>query len=136
MKNAHTLWNIVLVGSGGFIGAVGRYLIGGWIYRLFPSAGFPWGTLFVNVCGCILIGFLGGLSEFRYALRPGGRLFLMIGILGGFTTFSSFGFETFNMAREGKTIGVGANFGLHAAAALGAVWLGYALSYLITGAKS
>ena len=83
---------ILLVGCGGFIGAVLRYLVSVGTLRLL---GTPlYGTLVVNVVGCLLIGFLGGLAEERQYLGPQVRLFLFVGLLGGFTTFSSVAYET------------------------------------------
>jgi len=91
------LTRAALVGFGGFIGSVARYLMAGAVHRVADRALFPSGTLAVNVLGCLAIGFLGGLAESRGVLSASARLFLLIGVLGGFTTFSSFGFET--MAR-------------------------------------
>ncbi len=72
-------------------------MISGWVQRLVVTGVFPYGTLVVNVLGCFLIGILGGLAEYRQVLEPGQRLFLMIGVLGGFTTFSTFAFETLSL---------------------------------------
>lgn len=73
---------IALVGSGGFLGSVLRYTISGVVHRFVPFATLPYGTLFVNISGCLLIGILGGLSASRSLLGPNLRLFLMLGILG------------------------------------------------------
>ena len=89
-----SLW----VGAGGFIGAGLRFLVSGWVYQLVPNAGFPWGTLVVNVLGCLVLGLLGGLAEFRGVLSATSRLFLFMGVLGGFTTFSTLAFETVVLA--------------------------------------
>lgn len=120
----HLLW----VGSGGFAGAIGRYLLSGWVHRLLPAAQFPWGTLAVNVAGCLLIGLLAGLADVRQLFSPEARLFLLIGCLGGFTTFSTFGYETLALAREAETLKALANIALHLGAGLAAVWLGAALA--------
>jgi len=91
----------LLVGFGGFAGSVLRFLVGGWAQRLVPGAGFPVGTLAVNVAGCLAIGFLGGLVEHRQLFDPAQRLFVLVGILGGFTTFSTFAFETLALGESG-----------------------------------
>jgi CrcB protein len=96
------LQQAVYVGVGGFIGSVLRFIIGGWAQRLSPMGGFPIGTLTVNVLGCLLIGLLGGLADQRQLLDAGQRLFLMVGVLGGFTTFSSFALETLGLAQDGE----------------------------------
>lgn len=121
---AQLLW----VGSGGFAGAVGRYLVSGWVHRLLPAAQFPWGTVAVNVLGCGLVGLLAGLVDLRQLLSPEARLFLVIGCLGGFTTFSTFGYETLALAREAELLRAAANVTLQLGAGLVAVWLGYALA--------
>lgn len=96
------LQQVVYVGLGGFIGSALRFLVGGWAQRLAPMGGFPVGTLAVNVIGCLLIGLLGGLADQRQMLDAGQRLFLMVGVLGGFTTFSSFALETLGLAQDGE----------------------------------
>lgn len=126
---------ILLVGAGGFLGASFRYLISGWVMRWFSNPTFPWGTLTVNVLGCLVIGFLAGLGESRQVLSAETRAFLMIGVLGGLTTFSSFGYETFTLLRSGEILRCLANVLLHMTVALGSVWLGFAASGLL-GAKS
>lgn len=95
------MWKIVLIGIGGFIGAVSRYSAGGLVHRLYAGP-FPWGTMVVNFTGCLLIGFLATMSEDYGLFRPETRLFLFVGVLGGFTTFSTFGFETFSFLRSGS----------------------------------
>jgi fluoride exporter len=94
---------VFLVGAGGFLGAILRYAVGGWVHDMLNNASFPYGTLIVNAIGCLLIGFLSGLAESRSVFGPQARLFIFIGILGGFTTFSSFAYETFSLARILKT---------------------------------
>jgi CrcB protein len=118
----------LLVGAGGFIGSVLRWACSGWVYRLVPAARIPWGTLVVNVLGCFAIGLLAGMAEGRHLLGPRARLFLMAGLLGGFTTFSTFGYETMQLIRDGEHARAAANVVLQVAASLAAVWLGYALS--------
>ena len=91
--------NILLVGVGGFIGAAARYLAVMAVNRFAMSSLFPYGTLFVNVFGCLMIGFLGGMAANRQFLAERSRLLVFTGILGGFTTFSAFGLETFFLVR-------------------------------------
>lgn len=114
----------LLVGLGGFVGAIGRYALGGGVHRLFPAAHFPWGTLTVNVLGCLLMGVLGAAADVRGVLSPEARTLLMIGTLGGFTTFSSFAYETLSLARDGQSLGMLGNVVLHFGLCLLAVWLG------------
>lgn len=120
--------NVLLAGLGGFIGSALRYLLNGAIYRLLNYPTFPFGILIVNVLGCLFIGFLGGLAENRDAFSPELRVFFMIGVLGGFTTFSSFGYDTFNLLRDGQISFAFANVTLQVVLGLTAVWLGYVVS--------
>ncbi|NQU68047.1 MAG: fluoride efflux transporter CrcB [Candidatus Marinimicrobia bacterium] len=90
---------ILFVGFGGFIGAVSRYLTSGIVTR-FVQHGFPWGTLVVNFLGCILLGIFTGFILEKNVSWPLHEFFV-IGVLGGFTTFSAFGLETFQMLKTG-----------------------------------
>ena len=92
---------ILLSGFGGFIGSALRYWISLMAYRVFGQD-FPYGTLVVNVLGCLLIGFVMTVFEERFVFSANVRIFLTIGILGGFTTFSSFSYETIGLIREGS----------------------------------
>jgi len=91
---------VFAVALGGAIGSVLRYWCSGAAYRLFGS-GFPWGTLTVNLLGSAVIGFLFAAFE-RSAAHPATRMFVLMGILGGFTTFSSFSIENLNLLRDGQ----------------------------------
>ena len=93
--------NILLVGAGGGIGSILRYLCQKWVYQLYPSI-FPWGTFLVNIVGCFLIGVFFAASEKATVVTAGWRLFLMTGICGGYTTFSAFAFENMNLVRSGN----------------------------------
>ncbi len=115
---------LMLVGAGGFVGSALRFLISGWAQRLAATGGFPYGTLAVNVLGCLLIGLLGGLAEYRQVLTPGQRLFLMVGILGGFTTFSTFGYETWALAQDSEYLKAIANTLLQVVLGFAAVFVG------------
>jgi CrcB protein len=120
------LSHALLVGIGGFLGSSLRYLVSGWVHGALPGSAFPWGTLVVNVLGCLAIGFLGGLADFRGVFGPGQRVFLFIGVLGGFTTYSSFAYETLALAREADLIRALLNAALQLLLGIGAAWLGYA----------
>jgi CrcB protein len=89
---------LLWVGFGGAIGSVCRYLLDGAVYRVMPAT-FPYGTFLVNVTGCLVFGLLIGVAENRLAAGTLARSFVLIGILGGFTTFSSFTFETLQLVR-------------------------------------
>ena len=115
------------VGAGGFFGAIMRFGVTGLVHRFASFATFPWGTLVVNVAGCLAIGALAGAAESRQLFSPDTRLFLLIGLLGGFTTFSTFGFETFTMVRDAQRFAALGNVLLHLGLGLPAVWLGYSL---------
>jgi CrcB protein len=118
---------LLLVGFGGFFGSASRYFMSVWLHGVFPATTFPIGTLAVNVLGCLMIGVLGGLFETRQAFGPEARLFLMVGVLGGFTTFSSFAFETLALARDAEFLRAFANIAFQTVFGLVAAWLGYAL---------
>ena len=123
--------NILLVGAGGFIGSVLRYLVSGWVQQASKSVDFPFGTLVVNVIGCFIIGVLAQLAESRGVFTSEARLFAFTGLLGGFTTFSSFGNETLNLARDGQLMNAFANVGANLAIGLFAAWLGRTVAYLL-----
>ncbi len=115
---------ILLVGAGGFIGSVLRYWFSTWVFRIFDRPWFPAGTLAVNLLGCLLIGLLAGLAEQRRVFDPQIRLFVFVGILGGFTTFSAFAYETATLLRDEGLVGAWLNVGLQAFLGIAAVWLG------------
>ena len=86
--------------AGGALGSLARYYMGGFAHKVVPGV-FPWGTLAVNVAGSFIIGLLWGLFEMKN-ISPHMRMFIFVGFLGGFTTFSTFALETMNLAREGN----------------------------------
>jgi CrcB protein len=90
-----------IVGIGGFIGSVVRYYSQLFVTRIYPST-LPYGTFAINVSGCFLIGIIYALSERGNVLSPEWRLFLATGFCGGFTTFSSFSYESLNLVRDGE----------------------------------
>lgn len=122
------LISAVAVGSGGFLGALARYGLSGLVQRYAPLATFPFGTLVVNLLGCIAIGVAGGLADSRQVLGPEARAFVLIGVLGGFTTFSTLGYETFAMLRDSDYLKAITNVGVHVILGLTFVWLGYAVA--------
>ena len=89
----------LLIGIGGFLGCNARYLVGGWIARRYGIS-FPYGTMVINVSGSFIIGFFLVLISERFIVHPNWRLFLVIGFLGGYTTFSTFSFETFVLIQQ------------------------------------
>jgi CrcB protein len=92
-------WLGIFVGGG--LGSMFRFWLQG-VVQLATGAGFPWGTFAVNASGCFAIGLLATLLEERSLLGPNGRLFLLVGILGGYTTFSTFGFETWRLVESAE----------------------------------
>ena len=124
---------IALVGVGSFVGGVLRYALSTWVHRVLDNPWFPYGTLAVNVLGCLVIGFLAGLAETRTAFTSEARLFLFVGILGGFTTFSSFALETFSLARDTQNVAALINIGLQLILGLLAVWVGNVLAHAMGG---
>lgn len=127
----NTMLNVLLVGVGGFLGSVFRYLLNNFIYSLLSFPLFPYGTMVVNLIGCLIIGFLAGFSEYREAFTPELRLFLFIGVLGGFTTFSSFGYDTFGLLRGGQWFLAFMNVFIQVVVGLVAVWFGFLISKYI-----
>lgn len=121
---------LLWVGAGGFLGSVGRFVIAGFFNRLSPALAFPIGTLAVNILGCFLIGLLHGLAESRNMLGTDTRIFLFIGVLGGFTTYSTFGFESLALLKDGAMLKASANIIIHVFVGLAAVWLGDTLGRL------
>ena len=123
--------SIIYVALGGALGSVSRYLLGTWTQSISKSIDFPYGTLAVNLIGCFVIGFLSQLAEARGAFTSESRSFVFIGILGGFTTFSSFGNDTINLFRDGETFNALANIGANVIVGLSLVWLGRTIAYWI-----
>jgi fluoride exporter len=121
-------FELFAVGAGGAIGAILRYLVSGWVQQLAPLGAFPVGTLVVNFLGCTVLGTLGGLAESRYVLGPGARLFVFLGILGGFTTFSTFAYETVALVREGEMVKGALNVVGSVVLCLVGAWLGYGVA--------
>lgn len=122
---------VIFVAMGGALGSVFRYTLSTWAQTFSNSIDFPYGTLTVNLIGCFIIGFLAQLAEARGVFTSESRAFIFIGILGGFTTFSSFGNETINLLRDGETFNALANVGANVIFGLILVWLGRIVAYWI-----
>ena len=125
------LLNLLVVGIGGFIGATLRYATGLFIGRFFADAQFPYGTFVVNMLGCLLIGFLAGITDSRQLLNDTSRAFMFTGMLGAFTTFSTFSYETMGLLQNGQTSPALTNLVLQIILGLLAVWGGIQLARLI-----
>lgn len=124
---------LLLAGAGGFIGSALRYAMSGVVQQWSGSISFPFGTLAVNIFGCLVIGFCSYFVEVRGLLNAEVRAFLLVGILGGFTTYSTFGNETMGLVREGQAGFAFLNVAGHLALGLGAVWAGRALPQWLWG---
>ena len=121
----------LLIGTGGFLGSVARYLVSGLVQTAMRSDTFPYGTLAVNVIGCFVIGAVSYLSESHGALTADARAFVIVGILGGFTTFSGFGNETVNLLRDSETWLASVNVVASIAICLTSVWAGRIAAFSI-----
>jgi len=117
---------LLCVGAGGFAGSVLRYLTTLGVQRLAHWSEFPYGTLTVNVIGCLAIGMLSAFVEAR-SIPAELRVFLFVGLLGGFTTYSAFAYEGYALWRGGELVAMFANVGVHLVVGLLAVWAGHAL---------
>ena len=120
---------LLIVGFGGFIGATGRYMIGGLLAER-TGPGFPYETLVINVTGCFAIGLFMTMATETFNWHPHARLFVAIGILGGYTTFSTLGYETLKLVEDGNVLLGFANGIGSLTLGLIAVWLGTVLGRL------
>jgi CrcB protein len=123
---------LLLIFLGGGTGAVLRYLVGGWTQR-WTTLPFPLGTLIVNISGCLLIGFLAGLFLGPRPINADWRFAILVGILGGYTTFSTFAWETLQLANDREWLHVGLNVVLSVVGGLLAVWIGRQVVLMIYG---
>ncbi len=125
--------SILYVGAGSFVGGILRYLLSTWIYKILGNPLFPYGTLAVNSLGCFVIGFLAGLAETRSIFTANDRLFSFVGVgvLGGFTTFSSVALETLWLARGSQGLSAMTNIALQLFLGMFAVWIGNLLAHQI-----
>lgn len=125
------VWKLLSIGAGGFCGAILRYLVSGWVQDRSGLQLFPIGTMGVNLLGCFFIGLLTSLVESRLLLSVEMKSFLLVGLLGAFTTFSTFGNETFFLLREGRFDLAVYNSVLQVVVGLLMVWFGRVLAVVI-----
>lgn len=123
--------NLLIIGLGGFIGAIARYLISGQVQKWSQSIDFPYGTLVVNLIGCLLIGALTRLDELRGVMSPELRFLIFIGLLGAFTTYSTFSNEAVNLINDRRFDLAFLYMGAHLVLGLGAVILGRLTTYMV-----
>jgi fluoride exporter len=121
---------LLFVGVGGFVGTLARYWLSGLIARRYGET-FPLGTLAVNALGCLLIGFLFHFFYDRALVNPTPSTVIFIGLLGGFTTFSSYGLQTFTLLRDGEVFLALINIVASNVLGLALVWLGYTVARVI-----
>ena len=114
---------LIFIAMGGAVGAVLRYGASMGVYS-FMGRGFPYGTLFVNVTGSLLMGLLGVLMLERFDIGPEWRAAVLVGVLGSFTTFSTFSIETLNLLEQGDVMRAVTNIALSVLVCLVAVWFG------------
>lgn len=124
------------IAIGGALGSVARFWLSGVVANRFGET-FPWGTILVNITGSFVIGVFATSagSEGRWLVSPAFRQFFMIGICGGYTTFSSFSLQTLDMVRDGEYLHAGANVLFSVVLCLIGVWLGHLLGTLVVGHK-
>jgi CrcB protein len=120
------LLNLLLVALGGALGSTARYVFSILVQRASGTL-FPIGTFAVNCVGCLVFGAIAGAAEQRVQIAPEWRLFLLVGILGGFTTFSSYAFESFVLLRDGQFAAASANILGQVVAGLAGMWIGFAI---------
>jgi CrcB protein len=117
---------VVLIGIAGFCGAISRYWVDGVVSRV-TSGSFPWGTFVINVSGCFAIGFLTTLLTGKVLPHPALRTAILVGFIGAYTTFSTFAYETLQLARGGATLMAMANVAASIVVGLAAAWVGIRL---------
>lgn len=131
LQTMDSLFKLSLIGAGGFIGAVLRFLVSSWAQGCTGSLIFPFGTLTVNMIGCLLIGFLSAVVELKIMLSAETRGFIFIGFLGAFTTFSTFGNETLSLIRANRIELALLNAGGQVILGVFLVWLGRIVAGLL-----
>src|SRR5215470_7111238 len=114
----------IFIALAGLVGTLLRYWLSGLVARRFGET-FPWGTMAVNLIGCFVTGAVFYLSEERFLINPAARTVIMIGLLGGFTTFSSYGLQTFTLLRDGEFGLATLNVAVSNVLGLFLVWVGY-----------
>jgi CrcB protein len=119
--------NILLIAIGGALGSVARYLFSLSVQRAAGTL-FPVGTFAVNVVGCLVFGAIAGAAEQRVQLDPAVRMLLLVGVLGGFTTFSTYAFESLSLVRDGQFAWAAINVAGQVVGGLVGMWAGYVLT--------
>ena len=120
----------IFIGLAGLAGTVLRYWLSGFVSKQYGET-FPWGTMAVNLIGCLVAGAVFSLTEERLLVTPTVRAVIVIGLLGGFTTFSSYGLQTFTLLREGQFGLAILNVGMANVLGLFMVWIGYVLARVL-----
>ncbi len=128
------MFRLTLIFLAGGCGSVLRYGLSGWVQRLGGNSSFPTGTLVVNVVGCVAIGFLAALFTGPMLIREEYRLAILVGLLGGFTTFSTFGYETVALTNSGQWGFAALNVVLSNGLGLAAAWMGARAAVALYGA--
>ena len=121
--------SIFIVGLGGFIGSIIRYVVTIWSKGLFQGLSFPLGTLIVNITGCLLLGLLNGWAENHQFFTSQIRLFMIVGILGSYTTLSTFIYETIELLQNGDTFQALLNVAIQVIVGLLAAFIGFQIAY-------
>ena len=121
------LLNLLLVALGGALGSVARYALSTFVLRASGTL-FPLGTFAVNLLGCLVFVVIAGAGEHRVPLTPASRAFLLVGVLGGFTTFSSYAFESFALLRDGQFLPAAVNIVGQVVAGLAGLAIGFAVA--------
>lgn len=126
----------IWIALGGALGTTARYWLSGVVARSIGET-FPWGTLVINITGAFVIGFFGALTgpDGRLFVGSTARQFVMIGMCGGYTTFSSFSLQTLSLMNDGEWLRAGANIGLSVLLCMIAVWAGVVLAGLINAMR-
>jgi CrcB protein len=130
------MWNLIGIFVGSGLGGLARWGVSGMIAERFGQT-FPWGTLAVNVSGSFIIGMIATLTgpEGRFLASPAFRQFFLFGVLGGYTTFSSFSLQTLNLAGDGQWLRAGANAVFSLVFCLVGVWLGHTIALAVNSTK-
>ncbi|MEO8258650.1 MAG: fluoride efflux transporter CrcB [Acidobacteriota bacterium] len=119
--------NLLLVAIGGALGSAARYLLSTFVLRLSGTL-FPLGTFVVNLVGCVVFGAVVGAAQQRFVLAPEARAFLLVGVLGGFTTFSAYIFETVVLLRDGQLAAAAINIVAQVVLGLAGLWSAYLIA--------
>lgn len=119
--------NLLLIAIGGALGSIARYLLSSFVLRATGSL-LPIGTFAVNLIGCVLFGCIMGAAQHRMVLTPPARMFLLVGVLGGFTTFSTYAYESFALLQDGQFAAASVNIVGQMLAGLIGLWAGYVIT--------